>query len=250
MQLPKRIYLICWKRALLEKEDTKSWKMCLSKPKSSNITMAKTYFWTLTVAQSCLTSLTVSLWLCATQLQWLQIFICFLVCSHSPLCPTWLSACLTKRDGKSPAFTFTQELLDGQETHPKANRKLRRALSTSPVGGIHCFSALPHLSAAVSLARRTCDLCGEGGWAKILSHMWHWKEKRVEQGWRRERLTGMRIFAKATFDIETGNNLEKREPWVHVWAIWNGFWGGNWFILKIIGCLGEFWDRTELVGGK
>lgn len=105
MQLPKRIYLICWKRALLEKEDTKSWKMCLSKPKSSNITMAKTYFWTLTVAQSCLTSLTVSLWLCATQLQWLQIFICFLVCSHSPLCPTWLLASPNEMEKALPSLS-------------------------------------------------------------------------------------------------------------------------------------------------
>lgn len=56
MQLPKRIYLTCWERALLKKEEMESWKMHLSKPNTYNVTMAKAYFLALTVAQSCLMS--------------------------------------------------------------------------------------------------------------------------------------------------------------------------------------------------
>lgn len=59
-QLPKRIYLTYWERALLKKEEMESWKMHLSKPNTWNTTMAKAYFPALTIAQSCLMSLSQS----------------------------------------------------------------------------------------------------------------------------------------------------------------------------------------------
>ena len=207
--------------------------------------------------------LTIALWLRATLFQWLQIFIHFLICSYAPLCPTWLSGCLPNWDKKSPSATFSQELQDWQEAYLRASGELKRALSSSHLQGVHCFSALPHLSAAASCTLRTCDLHGEGGWAddKSLSHMWYCREKTVGQGGRRERwLTGMRISAVAAFDIDMGNNLEKKEPRVRVWATEGhkpDFGIGIDLSWISVGCLGRTvgWDWTrgrqvQVLGGE
>lgn len=177
-----------------------------------------------TIEQSYLKSLslTITLCLCATLFQWLQIFICFLICSYARLCPTWLSGWCQIETKRSSSVTFSQELQDWQEADLRASRELRRALSSSHLQGVHCFLALPYVSAAASSTLRSCGLCKEGGQAedKSLSHVWYSRERTVGQGGRRERwLTGVRISTKVAFDIETGNNLEKKEPQVHVQAM-------------------------------
>lgn len=223
MQLPRRIYLkesSVTERRNEELKDmfVEAQHFCYNNGKNLFSNVVK-----VTVERSRLKSLslTITLWLRTTLFQWLQIHIGFLICSYTPLCPTWLSGCLPNWDNKSPSATFSQRLQDWQEAHLRASGEVRRALSSSHLQRVHCFSAVPHLAAA-SFTLRTCDLRREGGWAanKVLSHMWYSKEKIVGQGGRRERwLTGVRISAKAALDIEMGNKLEKKEPQVHVWAI-------------------------------
>lgn len=149
------------------------------------------------------------------------LFISSSVATH----PSALPDCLVTSQlsqKKGPSACFSHELPDWKEAHPRTSRELKRALSSSHLQGLHCFSAFPPLSAAASSTPRPCDLHREWGWAdgKSLNHVWYCREKTVGQGGRRETwLIGMRISAKVAFDIEVSNNVEKKEPRVRVWAL-------------------------------